>query len=267
VVSVTLQNLNLTGGAYLVLDGQTISINDSIFSGVTGSNRHVIYGASMMISNLAFSDSSSSGHFLSFQPSITWVTNAILQLETVSFSNCNTTNSASSIMVVQSASAKTVNAGGLLDLSFVNCNSKAALYLTRCLFKTGASPFEIVSSISGMTVTGGSTFKGLIALESTSSVGTILHTTDGLHATGVDFNSGAVYTLSNAGVRVMQNTALVGDITICDSSNLNYIAACSAVSGAPVYLDYALIKGTYAGVAIDAFNACTNTTLDIGSTC
>jgi len=267
VTSVSVQNSNFTNGAYLVLDGQTISLGDSSFSSLSGSNRHIIYGTTISVLNLQFSDSKSSGHLISFQPSVTFTSDSYVEIEGLSFSNCNTTSSSSSIVAVQSSSGKNVNAGALSSFSFVNCNSKAALYLSKCNFQSSSTPFSITSTIFGMSVTGGSVFKGLIALESNAATGGITHTTEEITATGVDFNSGAVYTIVNSGTQVTQNTMMSGGNSVCESSNLNYIASCTALSGAPVYLDYALIKGAYANVTIGPFNACTNTTLDVVDVC
>jgi len=267
VTSVTVKNANFTNGAFAVLDGATVVLTDSSFSGLTGSNRHIVYGTTVSVLNLQFSDSKSSGHLLSFQPSVTFTSDSSLEIEGLAFNNCNTTSSSSSIVAVQSNSGKNVNAGALSSFSFDNCHSRAALYLSRCNFLSNAAPFILTSTIFGMSVAGGSVFKGLIALESNVATGTITHITEELTATGVDFNSGAVYTLITAGSQVTQNTQMSAGNTICESSNLDYIASCSAVSGAPVYQNYALIRGVYANVTIQPFNACTNTTLDVVDQC
>jgi len=267
VTTVTVQNSNFTGGSYLVLDAQTITLGESMFSGLSGSNRHIIYGTTMSVTNLQFSDSKSSGHLISFQPSVSFTADSSVEIEGMSFSNCNTTTSSGSIVAVQSSSGKNINAGALSSFSFVNCNSKAALYLARCNFQSSSTPFDITSTIFGLSVTGGSVFKGIIALESNAATGGITHTTEEITTTGVDFNSGAVYTIVNSGTKVTQNTMMSGGNSVCESSNLNYIASCTALSDAPVYLDYALIKGAYANVTIGPFNACTNTTLDVVDAC
>jgi len=267
VSTVSISGANFSNGAYVVLDGSSVTVSGSYFSGLSGSNRHIFYGTTVVASNLQISDSKSSGHILSFQPSITFTTTLNLNVDAVSFSNCNTTSTSSSIFAVQTYGGRSVNAGGISDLSFANCNSKAALYLDRCNYQPGTTEFSIISSISGMIVTGGSVLKGLIALESSSPQANIEHSTEGLHANGIDFGANAIYTLSTAGAQITQNDILGGSNTVCDSSNLNYIAACSSVSGAPVYFDYALIRGTYANVTIGPFNACTNTTLDIQEAC
>ena len=267
VTSVTVQNSNFTSGSYLVLDGQTITLSDSKFFSLSGSNRHIIYGTTISVLNLQFSDSKSSGHLISFQPSVTFTADSYVEIEGLSFSNCNTTTSSGSIVAVQSSSGKNINAGALSSFSFVNCNSKSALYLAKCNFQSSSTPFAITSTVFGLSVTGGSVFKGVIALESNAATGGITHTTEELTATGVDFNSGAIYTLVNSGTQVTQNTMMSGGNSVCESSNLNYIASCTALSGAPVYEDYALIKGVYANVTIGPFDACTNTTLDVVDVC
>ena len=267
VSTVSISGANFTNGAYVVLDGASITVSDSSFSGLSGSNRHIFYGTNVIASNLQFSNSKSSGHLVSFQPSVSFSTTLTMSADTISFSNCNTTSTSSSLLAVQTNGGRSVNAGGISDLSFTGCNSKAALFLSRCIYQPGATAFSITSSISGMIVTGGSVLKGLVALESNSPQAGIEHNTDGLLASGIDFGSNAIYTLSTAGAQITQNNMLGGSNSVCDSSSLNYIAACSAVSGAPVYFDYALIRGTYANVTVGPFNACTNTTLDVVDSC
>jgi hypothetical protein len=267
VSTVTISGANFTNGAYVVFDGSSITVSTSSFTGVSGSNRHIFYGTTVEISELQFTDSKSSGHLVSFQPSVTFGGTLNLNVDAVSFSNCNTTSTSSSIFAIQTIGGRSVNAGGISDLSFVNCNSKAALFLARCIYQPGTTEFSIVSSLSGMDVSGGSVLKGLIALESNSPQATINHNTDGLNAVGTDFGSNAVYTLSNAGSKVTQNNVLGGSNSVCESTNLNYIASCAAVMGASVENDYALIRGTYANVTTGPFNACTNTTLDIQEVC
>jgi hypothetical protein len=264
---VTISGANFTNGAYVVLDGASVTVSTSSFTGLTGSNRHIFYGTDVTASNLQFVDSKSSGHIVSFQPSVTFSTTLNLNTDAILFSNCNTTSTSSSILSVQSTGGRSVNAGGISDLTFMNCNSKAALFLSRCNFQPGTTEFSIIGSISGMVVSGGSVLKGLIALESNSPQAEIEHSTEGLHAVGIDFGSNAIYTLSTAGAQITQNNILGGSNTVCDSSNLNYIASCASVGGAPVYFDYALIRGTYANVTVGPFNACTNTTLDIQEAC
>lgn len=270
VSTVQITGANFTNGAYIVLDGQSVTVTNSVFSGlVTTSNsiRHIIYGAQVVAESLQFFNSRTSGHLISFQPSVTFATTLNLNTLGISFTNCNTTGSSSAIFAVQTYGGRSVNSGGISDLTFTSCNSKASMYVARSIFQSGVESFSIIGSISGMIVTGGSVLKGLIALESTAPQATIEHSTEGLHAVGVDYGSNAIYTLSTAGSNIIQNNILGGFNTVCDSFNLNYIASCSAVSGANVYLDYAYIRGTYANVSVAPFNACTNTTLDVMDVC
>jgi hypothetical protein len=213
-------NCNFTKSGLITAPVTSITISGGYFTGLTTTQSMSLATESVSIENVVFQNCFTTTPLMAL---IATVDEALIDVNTVTFNNCNT-SSTNSIFLLNSKNGEEISAS-LSTLTYTNCNSGAAFLEVKN--DPSSVAFYAGATLNAMTATGGSTKTGAVVLTNSAPNSDITITANTISLTGVNFNSAAVFYLSasSLGTAFFSGQEFFNN-AICSPTGMSYLARC-----------------------------------------
>jgi len=221
ITSMTVSNCNFTNSQTAPLDIGTLSLTNTIFVGMSGTQRVQISATTGTVTNCTFTSCSTSVALFQL---VSILSATSYTTSDVDFVQCTTT--ADSIFVVRATSGRAVTAG-VTDTLFDGCTTNNAFLEINN--KAASQTFTSELNTFDIRFWGGSTKEGLVKMKNEAAYSSMNAIGGQYNSQSTDFGSGPAFTQYTASGSVIGQFDGFTNNNICSPTNMAYFDSCTGV--------------------------------------